>query len=382
VTLFEWPVQDLAHGRYPRPVDDFDALEAAGIANARERAGVIKYLDSLGFTVEEMVEAEARGRLFGLAGDVLVWSGPPKYSRRTAAEALGVPIDDVAHAWAVLGLTVADLDETALSQADVDGLSGWFQMKVLMGDDGAFGFLRVLGSTMARLAEAESTVIRAGTPDIQMDHTHDELATAQAFRWVAEYVPRISVLVDAVHRQHLVSARTHFEGVLRDTSANVVCGVGFADLSGFTALTQTLSLAELSMLLNEFIAGVSDVVHADGGRVVKFIGDEVMWVSSTPELLAKAAVDLVNHPKAREEGIHVRAGLCYGGVLAINGDYFGNVVNLAARLVGAAKPGQILVSQAVRDELPEWAATVQDALTLKGFDAPVTAYELHGNGDR
>jgi class 3 adenylate cyclase len=363
-------------------VDDFDALEAAGIANARERAGLIKYLDSLGFTVEEMVEAEARGRLFGLAGDVLLWSGPPTYNMRTAAEALGVPVDDVAHAWALLGLTVADLDEKALSQADVDGLSGWFQMKALMGDDGAFGFLRVLGSTMARLAEAESTVIRAGTPDIQMDYTHDELATAQAFRWVAEFVPRISVLVDAVHRQHMVGARTHFEGVLRDTSANVVCGVGFADLSGFTAMTQTLSPAELSMLLNEFIAGVSEVVHADGGRVVKFIGDEVMWVSSTPELLAKAAVDLVNHPKAREEGIHVRAGIGYGGVLAMNGDYFGNVVNLAARLVGAAKPGQILASQAVRDELPDWAAIVQDALTLKGFDAPVTAYELHGNGDR
>jgi class 3 adenylate cyclase len=363
-------------------MDDFDALEAAGIANARERAGVIKYLDSLGFTAEEMVEAEGRGRLFGLAGDVLLWSGPPRYSIRTAADALGVEADDVARAWALLGLTVADLDEIALSQADVDGLSGWFQMKMLMGDDGAFGFLRVLGSAMARLAEAESAFVRAGTPDIQMDYTHDELATAQAFRWVSEFIPRISVLVDAVHRQHMVSARTYFEGVLRDTSANVVCGVGFADLSGFTALTQTLTPAELSMLLNEFIAGVSEVIHADGGRVVKFIGDEVMWVSSTPEMLAKAAVDLVNHPKARAEGIHVRAGLGYGGVLAINGDYFGNVVNLAARLVAAAKPGQILASQAVRDELPDWAGTVQDALTLKGFDAPVTAYELHGHGDR
>jgi class 3 adenylate cyclase len=363
-------------------VDDFDALEAAGIANARDRAGLIKYLDSLGFTVEEMVEAEARGRLFGLAGDVLLGSGPTTYSIRTAAEALGVPVDDVARAWALLGLTVADLDEIALSQADVDGLSGWFQMKVLMGDDGAFGFLRVLGSAMARLAEAESTFVRAATPDIQMNHTHDELATAQAFRWVGEFIPRISVLVDAVHRQHMVSARTHFEGVLHDTSSNVVCGVGFADLSGFTALTQTLTPAELSMLLNEFIAGVSEVIHADGGRVVKFIGDEVMWVSSTPELLAKAAVDLVSHPKAREEGIQVRAGLGYGGVLAMNGDYYGNVVNLAARLVAAAKPGQILASQAVRDELPDWAATDQDALTLKGFDAPVNAYELHGNGDR
>ena len=46
--------------------------------------------------------------------------------------------------------------------------------------------------------------------------------------------------------------------------------------------------------------------------MVKFIGDEVMWVSSTPELLAKVAVDLVEHPRAREAGLQVRAGLGYG----------------------------------------------------------------------
>ena len=378
MAIFEWPVLNVPHRRYPKPVVDFDALEAAGIPNARERAGIIKYLDSLGFSVEEMVEAEGRGRLFGLAGDVLVWSGRPIYTLRTAADALGVAVSEVAQAWALLGLSVADPDQVALSQADVDGLAGWFQMKVLMGDEGAFGFLRVLGSAMARLAEAESTVVRASAPDIQMGHTHDELATAQAFRVVGEFIPRISALVDVVHRHHIIGARRHFEGVLRDTSASVVCGVGFADLSGFTALTQTLTPAELSMLLNEFAATVTEVVHRDGGRVVKFIGDEVMWVSSTAELLAKAAVDLVNHPKAREAGLDVRAGLCYGEALAMNGDYFGNTVNMAARLVGAARPGQILASQAVRDELANWAATVQDPLMLKGFDAPVTAYELHG----
>ena len=101
-------------------------LDAAGGRGNRQRAGaadLIEYLDGLGFTAEEMVEAEHRGRLFGLAGDVLLWSGRPIYSLRTAAEALGVPLEDVAQAWAVLGLTVADPDEPALSQADVDGLA-------------------------------------------------------------------------------------------------------------------------------------------------------------------------------------------------------------------------------------------------------------------
>ena len=96
-------------GLRPAPVSlmiDLDALEAAGIANARERGALIEYLDGLGFTAEEMVEAERRGRLFGLAGDAVRRSGRPTYSLRTAAEALGLPLDDVACFWAALDLTV------------------------------------------------------------------------------------------------------------------------------------------------------------------------------------------------------------------------------------------------------------------------------------
>ncbi len=357
---------------------DFEQLAAAGIANPRERADLIKYLDGLGFTVDDMVEAERRGRLFGLAGDVLAWSGRPIYTVRAAAEELGISAEDVAHAWALLGLTVAGPDVPALSQADVDALSAWVAFKAVVGEDGADGLLRVLGAAMARLAEAESSMIRAGAPDIQMNYTHDELATAQAYRSVAEFVPRLGALMDVVHRHHLTSARTYFEGVLRDTSASVVCGIGFADLSGFTALTQALTPAQLSDLLTEFGATVADLVHADGGRVVKFIGDAVMWVCSSPERLVQAAVDLVDHPRARQEGLQVRAGLAYGAVLALNGDYFGIPVNLAARLVAAAAPRQILIAPELHDELPGWPAVPQDPLTLKGFDDPVAAFELLG----
>jgi class 3 adenylate cyclase len=356
---------------------DFEALEAAGVVNARERADLIKYLDDLGFTTDEMVEAELRGRLFGLAGDVLSWSGRPIYTFATAAAELGIAAEEVARAWTLLGLTAAGPDIPVLSQADVDALATWLALQTVVGQDGAFGLLRVLGAAMARLAEAESTIIRSGTPDIQMTHTHDELSTAQAYRSVAEFIPRIGALIDIVHRHHLTSARTHFEGVLRDTSSAVVCGVGFADLSGFTALTQALTPAELSHMLNEFAGTVSDVVHADGGRIVKFIGDEVMWVSSAPDALARAAVHLVEHPTARAEGLQVRAGLAFGTVVAINGDYFGNPVNLAARLVAAAAPEQILATAELHARLPDWPAAAQGPLTLKGFAEPVAAFDLH-----
>ena len=92
---------------------------------------------------------------------------------------------------------------------------------------------------MARLAEAETSDDSAPERPDYLDHlSHDELTTAQAYRrGCAEFIPRLGALIDAVHRHQIDSARTYFETVLRDPSASVMCGVGFADLSGFTALT-------------------------------------------------------------------------------------------------------------------------------------------------
>jgi class 3 adenylate cyclase len=355
---------------------DLDALEAAGIRDAHARRGLLEYLDGLGFTTEEMAAAERHGRLFALSGDAVMRSGPPVHSLRSAAQALGRPLEEIEHAWAALGLTVADADHIALSEADVEGLRTWSDLSAVAGADTSFGVLRVLGASMARLAEAESSAIRAGVPAIQINYTDDELTTARAYETVTVFVPRIGRLIDAVHRQHLESARMYFEEVLRDTSPTVVCGVGFVDLSGFTSLTQLLTPAELSGLLSEFSGTVSDVVHADGGRVVKFIGDAVMWVSPTAAQLAQAAVDLVDHPRARDTGLEVRAGLSFGPLLALDGDYFGNAVNLAARLVAAAEPGQILASEDLRSELDGWATEPTAPLTLRGFEKPVQAYAL------
>jgi class 3 adenylate cyclase len=355
---------------------DLDALEAAGIADAHRRARLLEYLSSVGLTVEEMVEAERQGRLFALAGDVQLRSGRPEFSLRDAAEKVGVPVEEVSHAWAVMGLTAEDADQKILSAADVDAIATWTEMCAAIGHEPMYGLLRVMGASLARLAEAESAMIRAGVPAIQIDYTHDELATARSYEAVARFVPRIGQLMDVAHRQHLIAARMHFEGVLRDTGATVVCGVGFVDLSGFTSLIQQLTPAELSGLLNEFSETVTDVVHADGGRVVKFIGDAVMWVSATPQKLVKAAMDLVHHTRAVEAGLQVRAGLAYGPILATNGDYFGTAVNLAARLVAAAAPGQVLASTELRDALPDWPADALEPLTLKGFDAPQRVYAL------
>ncbi|ODQ91035.1 adenylate/guanylate cyclase domain-containing protein [Mycolicibacterium flavescens] len=346
------------------------------MVDAQRRAALIEYLASLGFTAEEMADAERRGRLFGLAGDALLRSGPPTVTARQAADRLGMSLDEFVHIWQALGLTVADPELPTLSDADLDALRSWQAISALAGADAALNFLRIVGATMSRLAEASSTMTRIAEPDVLMTHTNDELATAKAYRAIAELVPGLAALMDAVWRHHITSARVYFEEVIHDTSASVTCGVGFADLSGFTAMTQRLSPTELSDLLTRFGGEVSDVVHSRGGRVVKFIGDEVMWVTASPKQLVQIAVALVGYARARDAGLRVRAGLGYGSVLAIGGDYFGTPVNLAARLVSAAEPGQILAGADVRDALPDRPAVELVPLTLKGFETPVPAYDL------
>ncbi|MFL0240730.1 adenylate/guanylate cyclase domain-containing protein [Mycobacterium sp. SMC-17] len=365
-----------------RFVVDFDALEAAGIADARRRAPLIEYLDGLGFTAEQMVAAERQGRLFGLAGDVVQWSGQPSHSLTAAAEALGLPLADVEQAWAVLGLTVADPNTPTLTDNDIEALRTWADLRTAIGADAATGFLRVIGASVARVAEALASMSRAGLPELDLAHSHDELVTAQAYRSAAAFIPRIGGMIDSFHRHHLFAARTYFDAVARREPLTVDCGVGFADLSNFTQLTQRLTPADLTSLLNEFNAITNDVVHADGGRVVKFIGDAVMWVSATPESLARVAMDLVHHPRPKMAHISVRAGLSFGSVVATGGDYFGNPVNLAARLVAAAEPGQILVAAPWYDMPGKWPVAPREPLVLKGFNDPVTAFELCPEAER
>jgi len=355
---------------------DHERAEAAGIRNAAQRADLLDYLESAGFSLEDMVEAEQQGRLFALAGDAQVRSGPPKYSLREVANQLTLPVTDVADAWYALGLTAADVDLRMLSDADLEGLRTWAILRDSIGDELASGLLRVLGTSMARLAEAASAAIRGGVPDVQLDVTTDEARTAKAFAEVASLVPRLGAFMDAVHRQHLQATRSYFEQVVHDSSAEVTVGIGFADLSGFTALTQRLSLSELSSVLTAFGTVATDVVHEHDGRLVKLLGDAVMWVNADPNKLAEVADHLVRHPVAQEAGIQVRAGLAYGDALAIFGDYFGSAVNLAARLVAAAEPGQVLASPALVDHLQGWLAEPLPPVALRGFDDPVTPFAL------
>jgi class 3 adenylate cyclase len=114
-----------------------------------------------------------------------------------------------------------------------------------------------------------------------------------------------------------------------------------------------------------------DIVTRAGGRIVKLIGDEAMFVHVDPRVACDIAKELVvssPHP--------VRVGLARGAVVALHGDYYGPTVNLAARLAGASPPSAVVVSETVTLEVGDLHFEPIDVGPLKGFVKPEPTFRL------
>jgi adenylate cyclase len=141
--------------------------------------------------------------------------------------------------------------------------------------------------------------------------------------------------------------------------------VGFADMVGFTVLSQHLGDAELAAVVSRFEELAHDTVVALGGRVVKMIGDEVMFVVQTVTGAAEIGLSLAEAYADDELLSDVRVGLAVGPVLVQDGDFYGPVVNLASRLVGVANPGTVLVSGEFRTALVDEGGQDFDTRALR-----------------
>jgi adenylate cyclase len=207
---------------------------------------------------------------------------------------------------------------------------------------------RVLGSNVDRIASAQVDMLVARVllsgPDVDVARVRSQQFSA--------LVPR---LLELIWRRHLAGA-TH-RRLLRPTVGDTatVC-VGFADMVGFTATAQKLNQLELARIVGWFEAEAYELVAAGGGRVVKTIGDEVMFVADDIGAGAAIGVDLAHRFGDDPAFPDVHVGLAAGPVIHRRGDVYGPTVNLAARITGVALPGTVLVSDAIHDVLADDAA--------------------------
>jgi adenylate cyclase len=127
----------------------------------------------------------------------------------------------------------------------------------------------------------------------------------------------------------------------------------FADIAGYTALTEAHGDADATELATSFCRELSGIADASGGEVVKTIGDAVMVRHSDPSQALKLGLAAANEVISGHGFPAVRVGMHHGPALARGGDWFGATVNLAARVAALASGGEVLVTGAVRDHVAE-----------------------------
>jgi adenylate cyclase len=203
---------------------------------------------------------------------------------------------------------------------------------------------RVIGSSQARIAEAMLSTNERRRSGAATDEDAADLFAITADASVATQ----GKLLEYVWRRHLQAAiRRRLMSDLPAPGIAVPVAVGFADLVGFTALSQQVSDLELAEIVGRFEALAFDAVTAHGGRVAKMIGDEAMFVVDDVGDAVDTALSLAEAYADDEVLSDVRVGLAYGDVLSLEGDYYGPVVNLAHRIVNIAVPGAVVVSEAI-----------------------------------
>jgi len=298
----------------------------------------------------EIEQAAADGTLVMLAIDNLALGQEIRYDVGAVAQQTGLTEDDVRHIWRSLGFPEPADDEVVFSDQDVHNMRAVAELMEagIVRPDIAFAMTRVVGSSMARVASAIVDAVSAQAEDLETE------ASVQPVLRVGGFLPMFPAILEQVWRRHLQAAarRKLLRGDVEDSRGHVV---GFADLVGFTALSQQATDEELARVVDQFERLAYDVVVAGGGRVVKMIGDEVMFLVDDPVAAADIALGLADASRQTDELTDVRVGLALGPVLEREGDAFGATVNLASRATAIAYPGTVVVSPELRAALTEHA---------------------------
>ena len=345
-----------------------------------DKARLIEYLRGRGATDAQLEEAERTGSLGPLGLELALRPAGEAIPFEEAASLAGLTIDDAAALWRAVGFPDPRHSPTRLASKQAESLRVLAEMtRSLLGPDTTQRIARVLGSSVAQLAEAivDSFRVKVEMPRQDRGEPYSEIVEDYS-RVASVMVPALIDLIGDVLIGHMVAVARAQWG-LDEQRATVTreLTVGFADIVDYTRRARELSPAELAAAVDRFEACTADVVGRHGGRVVKLIGDEVMFVADAPAHASEAARELITALRRDDQLPDARVGLAAGPVVSHQGDYYGDVVNLAARLVKAAEPGAVLVSESVARQLSgELDAEPVDTEPLKGYDGTARAYRL------
>jgi len=355
--------------------------------DSAERLALLDYLTERGATIEQMVEAHRTGMLPGVAGDLVTQGKTPMATVRDIAAESGVSLPRVLRALLAAGIPAAA--DTEVPAELVRLMAAFEQGADLMGDEATLAFTRVLGGAAMNIAEAAVALFFAELGPGTVREGPDELARARlaeaattAFTQVPDVLARM--VMDAFERSQLRAQ--HARSWLAPFPANEdeaegpteVVALGFVDLVGSTAWAQTLNLREQNLALTRFESAAWSSAVLAGGRVVKTIGDEVFFSAPTADAACRIGTEVCRAAAADPVLPPARGVVGLGAAVPREGDYFGPLVNLLARLVKVGGPGELVVTEAVAQELApdDWLLRPLEPVDLRGIEGAQRTFHV------
>ena len=369
-TLARWVARGLV------PLEDGGAWTTSSLNHAR----VVQRLRTKGRSLAEIaLVAERNGSVLDYLGGLLAPATqhvtPEEVAERTGLEPALVRRVGEAFGFSAEGIERIAADDVRLFEHVATALDAGFPLVAML------QLARIYGQALGRVADAEVRMFRLYVRDPLIRENASALEAADAVADLASKVmPLADRLIEDVHRRslHWFIEQDAVSLVEQALDEDALLGLGrlrvtiaFADLAGFTRLTEEQGDEEAVDAVERFVDAV-DGSLPDDARILKTIGDEVMVIADAAAGLVEWAVDFQARQPA---GPRTRIGIHEGEVLFRDGDYFGREVNRAARVVARAGPGEVLVTDAIAAHpvRPVAFDPIGD-VRLKGFKTPTALF--------
>lgn len=360
---------------------DLEKLRAAGLydpehPSAKERLALLEWLSEQGATLEDIIDAPKTSTLTGLAGDLILRADRNRLTLQQVAALSGMSPERLELVRRAAGLPPVSPGERRFTADEAPAFAAFEQAANLFGEEAVLNHMRVMGTSLSRIAEASVSLFLVNVEGPIVERQGSDLDLARANVQVMNALQIIPMVMNSLLRAHVETAIRRMRNARHERSVDLVrMAVGFVDLVGFTTVSHKLTARELAEVVQEFEALAHDLIVASDGRLVKLIGDEVMFVVLDPSAACDIALKLVEH-FADDPLITPRGGLAFGPLLMRGGDYFGPNVNLASRMAELAVPREVLVTEEVARLAGGAKLRFEPAgkRMLKGFDEPVALY--------
>ena len=277
------------------------------------------------------------------------------YDRQTVADAVGLPSEETLQWWRAMGIVEVPDGVVAFGESDLHMAQ---MLAVLIAQDvdhrdDVMRLARLLGGSFSRIAEAQVRVLEEALGEVLPEHILDTPSGRAEALLSDEGRLLLAVLQEAVlyvWRRHLFATLGRWVGAEDDQA---VQAVGFSYISGFSGLSKKVTDDELGSIVDSFERESVDVVTRHDGRVVKFIGDEVLFVVDSVPTAVDVALELTDRMAEAAIPVALHSGIAHGPTITIGGDVFGNTVNLAKRLTAVARRGKVVLTKAAAADLSE-----------------------------